>query len=268
MPTKNFVSLCSRVLCGGLAAALLTLPALADATAQTTTTRYSYKAFLSGTLAGDVVVDVTRGAGVYTVKGRAATTGFWRAIDDWEGDFQVEGELAEGAAVPGRYVLLEKSSRKEQHVVVSDGELFVTKNGKVRKPKPAHPGLDLVSALWVVADCVDNAQLHNGRHGYQVERSQLDDGSCRYEVENDDGDRYSANVRFAEHSGQRVLESLVVNRLVGTRLTLVDVEQLDGALAIAPEASVAAVTTPAADGSPAVHSQADPGADPVADTAL
>lgn len=217
-------------------------------------TRFTYRAFLGGTPAGDVVVDVERDGDRYRVKGHAATTGFWRTIDDWSGDFSADGYVVDGEAVPDRYVLLEKSSRKEQHVVVSAGELFVTKNGKARTPKPAHPGIDLVSALWVVADCVDNADLHNGRHGYSVERTRLDDGTCRYDVENDDGDSYSANVRFASHGGYPVLDSLVVNRLVGTRLTLIDVEPLlveqfssnEPAPSVASSAAAAAVARPAA----------------------
>lgn len=184
-------------------------------------TRFHYEAFIGGTLAGVVVVDVVRSADDYEVNGTAETIGFWRSIDDWQAEFNAAGRMIEGEAVADRYVLLEKNDRKDQQVVVADGQLFVTKNGEARAPKDAHPGVDLLTALWVVASCVDAADLHNGRHGYSVARTLQDDGSCRYDVENDDGDSYSANVTFAEHGGYAVLERMVVNRLVGTRLQLV-----------------------------------------------
>lgn len=189
--------------------------------------RFHYEAFIGGTLAGVVVVDVVRDEAGYEVNGTAETIGFWRSIDDWQAEFNAAGRMVEGVAVVDRYVLLEKNDRKDQQVVVSDGQLFVTKNGEPRAPKDAHPGVDLLTALWVVASCVDAADLHNGRHGYAVARTLQDDGTCRYDVENDDGDSYSANVKFAEHGGYPVLERMVVNRLVGTRLQLVRSEAIE-----------------------------------------
>lgn len=205
-------------------------------------TRFHYEAFIGGTLAGVVVVDVERDEVGYEVNGTAETIGFWRSIDDWQAEFNAAGRLIDGVAVADRYVLLEKNDRKDQQVVVSDGQLFVTKNGEARTPKDAHPGVDLLTALWVVASCVDAADLHNGRHGYAVARTLQDDGTCRYDVRNDDGDNYSANVRFTDHGGYPVLERMVVNRLVGTRLQLVRSEVLESP----SEVSEPSVSDPAA----------------------
>ncbi len=198
-------------------------------------TRFHYEAFIGGALAGVVVVDLARDDAGYEVNGTAEIIGFWRSIDDWQAEFNSAGRLVAGEAVADRYMLREISARKDkdQIVVVSGGQLFVTKNGEARAPEDAHPGVDLLTALWVVASCVDAADLHNGRHGYEVARTLQEDGTCRYDVRNDDGDSYSANVRFAEHAGYPVLERMVVNRLVGTRLQLVRSEVLEQGNAVA-----------------------------------
>ncbi|MEZ5557376.1 MAG: hypothetical protein R3E86_02345 [Pseudomonadales bacterium] len=109
--------------------------------------------------------------------------------------------------------------------------LEVRKNGRARPRQPALPGLDLLSALFVLPGCDGDQVLNSGRSLYRL--SVLPDttgpadgpgasSSCRYLVIDEDDDRYEAELTFTRHQGLVVPLVIVLEGLFTARIELRD----------------------------------------------
>jgi len=192
----------------------------------------TYQAFLAGTKAGTAQVALEQDPHRYSVAGRARSGGLLEALNPWRAQFQATGTWVDGAPQLNHYHYTESDKRKRREVTVSQGQLRVVKNGKLRAEIDALPGMDILSALFVEPRCHQALQLHTGRHGYQLRNQDSqqraggpqngDHQLCAYTVKDDDGEEYKVAVTFAELSGYRVPIRINISGVLSGALTLVD----------------------------------------------
>lgn len=171
-----------------------------------------YEAYIAGVNAGQARLEVGQTGSGYRVAGTARSKGLWESMQQWRAEYSVEGELvapAQGAEsdqaqpllpAPGHFYSLQTTPRKRREIHIEDGVLKETKNHKVRDPRPAQSGYDLLSALFFLPACHPSARIHTGRDGYEFTRkatpTSTDDAVCRYEVVDEDGGRYGLGLRY------------------------------------------------------------------------
>ena len=187
-----------------------------------------YQAFIAGTKAGAAHIHLRLEAGGYQVRGTLATDGLWGRLSPWRARFAVEGGLRGGQARPVALGVQEWARRKERTIHVANGVLRQLRNGRHRPPRPAPPGVDLMSALWVGGRCDQEQVLNNGRHFYVMTRrghAVRPDGSerCDYNIVDDDGERFRGWVALGARHGRRVPLEIGVIDGVTRRLALVAV---------------------------------------------
>lgn len=201
---------------------LLLIALAVSAPAFATTATFRYEAFVGAVRAGEAVVEIRTTKEGYEVRGRAKSKGLWEAISRWRARFSVAGIFGKKAPEPQRYYLFQKDDKKKREVTVQDGMLQYTKNGRQRPRRPAFPGADVLTALFIDGECRATVTIHTGRHGYELKRLGEAQESCRYHVVDEDGDEFDAEIRFAERHGLIVPVSIDVNGTVRGHMRLVD----------------------------------------------
>ncbi len=181
---------------------LLSLPL--GAAAQAVDLRYD--AYVGPAHAGVIKVQLEVDQQAYSVYGQARSKGLVEMIKDTRGWFSARGRMEGGEPQLDVYEYFQKDNSKERFVSVAGGQLRYVKDGKTRPAAPVHPGLDLVTALWVVGDCRALSQVHTGRSAYAFRFIDQDAGVCRFAVQEDDEDEepFELDVAYGERSGLRV----------------------------------------------------------------
>ena len=103
----------------------------------------------------------------------------------------------------------------ERTIRISEGVLREVRNGKMREQVPAPRGVDLMSALWVTANCDDKLVLNNGRDHYTMTlqlKTSYEEGAerCDYEIVDDDGEKWNGWIRIVTRHGKRVPAKIVM----------------------------------------------------------
>ncbi len=194
---------------------------VASAPVSATTATFRYEAFLGPVRAGEAVIEVETTAEGYEVRGRAKAQGLLETFGNWRARFSVACIFGKKPETKS-YYLFDKDDRKMRDITVQDGMLKYIKNGKMRSLRPALPGVDVLTTLFIDADCKDTVTLHTGRHGYHLRRYDELPGLCRYRVTDEDGEQFDAEIRFGQREGFTVPVSIEVRGMFGGRMQLID----------------------------------------------
>jgi len=179
---------------------LLALLILLSATGEAATLHY--EAFLAGVRVGAATVTVDLNGQSYAIRGDASATGVAYLFSDWRSEFHAGGRIVNGHPQLLAYGYNEHERRKQRILVLEDGLIHMTKNGKPGAPVPVLDGLDVLTAFFIQPDCWESQLLHTGRSNYRVEgRPAGRAGGCLFEVADDDGDRQRMVVEFGHRSG-------------------------------------------------------------------
>lgn len=210
----------TRALAVGLVMALPLVGAAAEpAPAQA---HLEYRGYVAGAPVGEASVAVAVEDGRYRVTGDARSNGLLRGFSDWRNRFAAHGRLDGAERQPLEFSYTERDRRKTRHVVVRNGELQVTKNGKVRPKRPAPAFPDVISALFVQPHCRGDQVLHTGRHVYHLSRLTRDPGGCHYAVIDDDDERFEIELVLVRRNDLVVPKKIVVHGWLTGWLELVE----------------------------------------------
>jgi hypothetical protein len=160
-----------------------------------------YRAFVAGAPVGEAEVNVSVINGFYQIEGDARSNGWLKGFTRWRNRFAASGSVAGLVKEPAEFTYTESDRDKHRHVIVRDGTMQVTKNGKERPERPSPAAPDVVSALFVAPHCQDDQVLHTGRHVYRLSRIDRDVGGCRYTVVDDDGDTFEIDLDLGSRGG-------------------------------------------------------------------
>jgi hypothetical protein len=153
-----------------------------------------YRGFVAGAPVGEATVDIALEDGSYHVRGVATSNNWLRGFTDWRNEFRAVGRLDGLQRRMRAFEYTETDRDKTRHVIVEDGRIQVTKNGKPRARRPAPGFPDVVSALFVRPHCAGDQTVTTGRHVYQLARLERAPGGCRYVVTDDDGDTFEMSL--------------------------------------------------------------------------
>ncbi len=219
-----------------LSLAVFFLPALAGAGANPNQTlTLDYRAVVAGAPVGEARVTLALGDdGSYRVRGFARSNGWMRGFSGWRNRFWSSGHVVAGAITPERFRYHEQDQDKDRRVLVQDGTLQVTKNGRQRPRRRAPDGPDLIAALFVVPDCSADRQVHTGRHRYRLDRLPGDESACRFRVTDDDQDTFELEMELERRGDLALPRRITVRAWLTGWIELVavrDGDVLDQALA-------------------------------------
>lgn len=195
------------------------------------TTNYqllTYEASIAGAPAGVATVAIARSPQRYRIAGQARATGLLDAFNPWRARFWSTGDMIDSVPTPRTYRYVERGRDKRRDVTVDEGLLTVIKNGKQRPTRPALPGLDVLTALFVEPRCTAALPLHTGRHGYQLSiQPPLADQTttanrCKYQVIDEDQDSFAAELQFGPAAGYRVPTRITVSGTLSGSMQLTD----------------------------------------------
>jgi len=156
-----------------------------------------YAAYLGGVNIGFAEVKLSVNASTYRVAGTARTIGLWDRFQQWRARFRVDGTFKATEPAPLSFSSTQTTQRKQREILVTDGLLHVTKNHKQRSPRPALPGIDMLTALFLVEPCREYLQVHTGRDGYEFRLAeQIGASSCRYDVHSDEDRDYEMRIEY------------------------------------------------------------------------
>jgi len=220
----------------GCAAASVALVLLASSTSAmepcaSTGLNLRYEAFIAGVNAGEASLQVSRKGAAYRVAGTARSKGLWESMQQWRAEYSVDGMLeaeapASAATVPapGHFYSLQTTPRKRREIHIEDGILKETKNHKVRDPRPAQTGYDLLSALFFLPACHARARIHTGRDGYEFSRidSAETDAVCDYAVIDEQGGDYRLKLTYQQLGGFTVPQVISVRGPLPGRMVLAE----------------------------------------------
>lgn len=207
----------------------------------------NYDAYMGNAKAGAAVIRLSKTDEGYEVSGTAQSLGLLESLKRWRARFASIGRYICGVPRMLSYRLLETDDRKRREVAIDNGELTEIKNGKRRPTRPALPGRDVLTALFVDGRCESYMQMHTGRHGYdlRLEQALAADGSalpadmsagvdtadvaaCRYRITDEDDDHITAEIRFTQRHGFRVPQSIEARGFLAGRLVLTDLRAANG----------------------------------------
>ena len=187
-----------------------------------------YRAVVAGAAVGEARVALALGDdGRYRVRGFARSNGWMRGFTGWRNRFWSSGRVVAGAITPERFRYHEQDQDKDRRVLVQDGALQVTKNGRQRPRRQAPDGPDLIAALFVVPDCGADQQVHTGRHRYRLERLPGDDAACRFRVTDDDQDTFELEMELERRGDLAVPRRITVRAWLTGWIELVAVRDGD-----------------------------------------
>jgi len=211
------------------------------------TATLKYEAYIAGIPSGEARLVLSRrdlaarGAASfsYKVSGSARSKGLWESIQKWRAEYSVDGEVhqqTQGRVVlPGHFYSLQTTPKKRREIHIEDGVLNETKNNKVRDPRPAQTGYDLLSALFFLPACYPEVRVHTGRDGYEMRRvepakapenqpSSTPIMRCSYQVTDEEGGSYAMTLVY-QQVGEFVLPSIITAQgPLSGRMVLTDVE--------------------------------------------
>lgn len=215
-----------------------------------TVIRLRYDAFVAGVNAGEATLELTRRGASYRVEGRARSKGLWESMQQWRAEYSVDGVMLADAATteigavsdtsqpltlnpllpqPGHFFTLQTTPKKRREIHIEDGVLRETKNNKVRDPRPAQTGYDLLSALFFLPVCHAAARVHTGRDGYQFSRrgDVSNEVECRYDVVDEEGDKYALGMTYRKVEAMPVPAIISLQGPLPGRLVLVESAPLE-----------------------------------------
>ena len=169
----------------------------------------------------------------YRVAGTARSKGLWESVQQWRAEYSVDGILrlsssekgqAESSAVfPEHFYSLQTTPKKRREIHIEAGVLRETKNNKVRDPRPAQTGFDLLTALFFLPPCHAEVRVHTGRDGYEMRRAGVaGDMRCTYSVEDEEGGRYEMTLAYVRRDGFTVPAEIAVQGPLSGRMILAD----------------------------------------------
>ncbi len=178
--------------------------------------------------ASEAAVSVALRDGVYHVSGDARSNGVLAGFSRWRNRFTARGRIDGMERRVTEFSYVEEDRDKSRRVVVREGELQVTKNGRQRPKRPAPGFPDVISALFVQPHCRGDQTVHTGRHVYRLSRLGRDPGGCRYVVIDDDDDRFEIELVLVRRSGLVVPKKIVVYGWLTGWIELRDTTELAG----------------------------------------
>ncbi len=190
--------------------------------------RLEYRGFVAGAPIGEAAVSVALRDGVYHVSGDARSNGVLAGFSRWRNRFTARGRIDGMERRVTEFSYVEEDRDKSRRVVVREGELQVTKNGRQRPKRPAPGFPDVISALFVQPHCRGDQTVHTGRHVYRLSRLGRDPGGCRYVVIDDDDDRFEIELVLVRRSGLVVPKKIVVYGWLTGWIELRDTTELAG----------------------------------------
>lgn len=197
---------------------LLCCPAVGSAADGSVTLRY--RAMVAGAPVGEAVVTVQLDGDRYLVEGDASSNGWLKSFTNWRNAFSARGRLDGRIPEPEEFSYTESDRDKSRHVVVRDGTMQVTKNGRERRPRRSPRGADVVSALFVQPACRDDHVVHTGRHVYRLIRLARGSAGCRYTVMDDDGDAFEVDLVLGRRGELVVPRRITFHSWISGRLEL------------------------------------------------
>jgi len=189
----------------------------------------TYEAYIAGINAGSAELMLQRSPlrsnsedYQYHVEGTARSKGLWESFQQWRAEYSVTGQVAATTGVvPGHFYSLQTTPKKRREIHIRDGVLRETKNHKVRDPRPAQTGFDLLSAMFFLPPCHPSARVHTGRDGYTLARRGAGEANkCRYSVTDENGDTYKMSLIYAVRAGFSVPVSVDVEGPMNGRMVL------------------------------------------------
>lgn len=183
---------------------------------------FHYQAFLAGLEVGTAQVEVALETPRYTVTGRARTRGAMEALSPWRARFEAVGRYAPEEVEGEWFGYRAEEPDRIRQVWVSDGVLREIRDGRRRDDRPAFPGADLLTALFVAPRCPPTRELHSGRSGYRLSDGIVAGDRCSYRVTDDEGGLYRVRFDFGDRQGLRVPLRIEVEGMLTGQLVLVD----------------------------------------------
>lgn len=203
---------------------VIILALLAWQPASAETVQLYYEAHLGSALAGSARLALSQDGQSYSVVGSAKSKGLMESFNPWKAQFEARGALVEGVPQLEQYHYVESDNRKLREVTVSEGQLRVVKNGKLRAELAALPGMDILSALFVEPNCEAAFDLHTGRRGYHLVNTQAglagSADTCTYSASDEDGDRYQVSIEFVRVGALRVPRVIELSGFLSGRMKL------------------------------------------------
>ena len=184
-----------------------------------------YEAYIAGVNAGEANVQLSRVGTAYRVSGKARSKGLWESIQQWRAEYSVTGQLTpERLVAPKHFYSFQTTPKKRREIHIEDGILKETKNHKVRDPRPAQTGYDLLSALFFLPKCQAQARVHTGRDGYEFTRISAPAGaeSCSYKVVAEEGSDYRLELTYRRLAGFNVPAVISVRGPLPGRMVLAE----------------------------------------------
>ena len=167
----------------------------------------------------------------YKVSGTARSKGLWESVQQWRAEYSVDGILRRSnseterssAVFPEHFYSLQTTPNKRREIHIEAGVLRETKNNKVRDPRPAQTGFDLLTALFFLPPCHPEVRVHTGRDGYDMRLAKSASAQrCTYSVVDEAGGRYEMTLAYAERDGFTVPAEIAVQGPLSGRMVLVD----------------------------------------------
>jgi len=183
---------------------------------------FHYQAYLAGLEVGTARIDVQLDDADYTVTGRARTRGAMEALTAWRARFEAVGRHGPAGVAPEWFGYTAEEPGRVRQVWVTDGLLHEIRDGRRRDDRPAFPGADLLSALFVQPRCPARRDLHSGRSGYQLTDGRVADGRCSYRVTDDEGGAYRVLFEFGTRQGLQIPVRIDVQGMLTGQLVLMD----------------------------------------------
>ena len=88
----------------------------------------------------------------------------------WSGVFAAKGVLLDDRFLTQAYFTKTQDKKRKQVVIFSDKEVRrLRKTGEGFKTKPRPKGVDLISALFLSANCYEGSEVHDGEDDYFIE---------------------------------------------------------------------------------------------------
>ena len=132
--------------------------------------RLNYAARVGPLNAGNLVIDLHPTPTTYEFLGRFKTSQMMERYYKWSGVFAAKGVLLDDRFLTEAYFTKTQDKKRKQVVIFSDKEVRrLRKTAEGFKTKPRPRGVDLISALFLSANCYEGSQVHDGEDDYFIE---------------------------------------------------------------------------------------------------
>ena len=132
--------------------------------------RLNYAARVGPLNAGNLVIDLHPTPTTYEFLGSFKTSQMMERYYKWSGVFAAKGVLLDDRFLTEAYFTKTQDKKRKQVVIFSDKEVRrLRKTAEGFKTKPRPRGVDLISALFLSANCYEGSQVHDGEDDYFIE---------------------------------------------------------------------------------------------------